>query len=134
MNRIHQYLTVCGVSFAQKGAVGLLDDDRLPHYLAEMKEEFRRRYEVWRNAFNGLDYVTLVPPGGAFYIFPDIRIPDMNARTFCEKCLREIRVAIVPGDVFGDRYDRCVRISYGRNLETQTEAAARLVEYIRKFV
>ena len=132
MNRIHQYLTVCGVSFAQKGVVGLLDDGRLSQYLAEMKEEFRRRYEVWRDAFRGLDCVTLVPPGGAFYLFPEIRIREMNARAFCEKCLREIKVAMVPGDVFGERYGRCVRISYGRDLETQKEAASRLINYIRK--
>jgi aminotransferase len=132
MNRIHQYLTVCGVSFAQKGVASMLDDPGLPGYLQEMNDEFRRRYEVWRDAFGGLECVTLVPPGGAFYIFPEFKIPGMDAARLCEMCLNDIQVAMVPGNIFGEKYVNCVRISYGRDLETQTGAASRLVDYIRK--
>lgn len=133
LNRIHQYLTVCGVSFAQKGAAKLLGDARLPKYLSEMNVEFRKRYQVWRDAFAGIDAVTLVPPGGAFYIFPEFRLGELSSREFCERCLKDIQVAMVPGDVFGEKYKKCARISYGRDMETQTEAAARLIEYIRHF-
>ena len=43
LNRVHQYLTVCGVAFAQKGAVGLLrHPQRLP-YLDEMRQAFYER-------------------------------------------------------------------------------------------
>lgn len=132
MNRIHQYLTICGVSFAQKGVASMLDDERLTGYLREMNHEFRKRYEVWRDAFQDLECVTLVPPGGAFYIFPEFNIPGMDAARFCDMCLNDIQVAMVPGNIFGEQYHKCVRISYGRNLETQKEAASRLVDYIRK--
>lgn len=132
MNRIHQYLTVCGVSFAQKGVASMLDDPRLPEYLKEMNDEFRRRYEVWRDAFGVLECVTLVPPGGAFYIFPEFNIPGMDAVRLCEMCLNDIQVAMVPGNIFGEQYVNCARISYGRDLGTQTGAASRLVDYIRK--
>ncbi|MBN1902445.1 pyridoxal phosphate-dependent aminotransferase, partial [Candidatus Sumerlaeota bacterium] len=132
MNRIHQYLTVCGVSFAQKGVASILDDPGLPEYLREMNAEFHRRYEVWRNAFQNLECVTLVPPAGAFYIFPEFNIPGMDAEQLCDRCLDDIQVAMVPGNIFGEQYSHCARISYGRDLDTQKEAASRLVEYIRK--
>ncbi len=131
MNRIHQYLTVCGVAFAQKGVSQLLDNEKLPAYLKEMNNAFRKRYEVWRDAFRGIDGATLVPPGGAFYIFPEFKLKQMTAREFCEQCLNDIQVAMVPGDVFGERYKNCVRISYGRDLKTQKKAANKLIEYLK---
>ena len=127
LNRVHQYLTVCGVSFAQRGAARMLSHPERQNYLEEMRAEFLKRYTVWRNAFADHPNVKLVPPQGAFYLFPRIDFNNMTAREFCHFMLEEHRVAMVPGDVFGAGFDRHIRISYGRDLETQREAAKRIV-------
>jgi aspartate/methionine/tyrosine aminotransferase len=126
MNRIHQYLTVCGVSFAQKGAASLLDRRDLSSYINEMREAFRLRYLVWRDALAGCPSVTLSTPGGAFYLFPRIDHKEFDDVKLCETLLEEIGVSVVPGRVFGPAYNKCIRISYGYDIESQKEAAKRL--------
>jgi len=130
LNRIHQYLTVCGVAFAQKGAVAALRSQRRQEYLSGMREAFQERRSVWQSAWTDCPGFQCVAPGGAFYLFPRIDFRGMNAREFCSFMLTEHQVAMVPGDVFGDAYDHYVRISFGRDLATQQAAAERLIEVI----
>jgi aspartate/methionine/tyrosine aminotransferase len=130
LNRVHQYLTVCGVPFAQKGAVRVLQHPERHAYLGEMRRAFSERLAVWRDALVGCPGAELEPPGGAFYVFPRIEYKGMSARQFCTYMLEEHQVAMVPGEVFGEDYSQCVRISYGRDLETQRTAARKLVEVL----
>jgi aspartate/methionine/tyrosine aminotransferase len=44
--------------------------------------------------------------------------------------LEKHHVAMVPGDIFGQDFGQHVRISYGRDLDTQRAAADRLVEVL----
>lgn len=131
MNRIHQYLTVCGVSFAQKGVTQLLSNSTLSDYFSEMQEAFHQRYQVWRNAFIDCPNITLVPPGGAFYIFPRIEYKGLNAVELSKTLLERIHVAVVPGNVFGEVYKNCIRVSYGLDLEIQKEAVKRLTAFLK---
>lgn len=131
LNRIHQYLTVCGVSFAQRGAAKMLRHPGRQAYLKELHAEFQERYMIWRDAFASLPNVKLSPPKGAFYLFPRIDYRGMMARDFCQFMLEKHNVAMVPGDVFGDDFNRYVRISYGRELETQHEAAKIIVSVLK---
>jgi len=130
LNRIHQYLTVCGVAFAQKGAVQALRGPRRQEYLAGMRKAFQDRRRIWQDAWADCSGFQCAAPGGAFYLFPRIDYRDMNAREFCNFMLDEHQVAMVPGDVFGDAYDHHVRISFGRDLSTQEAAAERLIGVI----
>ena len=127
LNRVHQYLTVCGVAFAQKGAVNILHHSQRQAYLAEMRQAFRERYLVWKEALADCPNVQFVPPGGAIYIFPRIEYKGMTGREFCEFMLTEHQVALLPGDIFGVGYEQYVRISYGRDVETQRAAASRML-------
>lgn len=127
LNRVHQYLTVCGVAFAQKGADGLLRHPQRQVYLDELRQVFYERYAVWRDAFANCPGVHLVPPGGAFYVFPRIEHKEMSGREFCKYMLEEHQVAMVPGEIFGVGYTQHLRISYGGDIETQRAAATRVV-------
>ena len=123
LNRVHQYLTVCGVPFAQKGAMEVLRNSMLPEYHEKMRAAFRERYNVWCEALEDCPGVEFYRPGGAFYFFPKIILPEMDGQGFCMRMLKEYGLAIVPGDVFGVGYDQHVRIAYGGSLEIQKGAA-----------
>lgn len=126
LNRIHQYLTVCGTAFAQKGAANVLRHPERQAYLSELRRAFAGRYAVWRTAFDDCPTVQLVSPGGAIYIFPKIEYKGMTGEEFCNYMLEEHQVAMIPGHIFGYDFSRHVRISYGGTLETQQVAAAKL--------
>jgi aspartate/methionine/tyrosine aminotransferase len=128
LNRIHQYLTVCGVSFAQKGAVSLFNNQYRHEYLKEMKKGFSEKLNIWLASLKGIPEIDLVVPKGAFYLFPKINYKNMSGREFCEFMLEKHGVAMVPGDVFGEVYSSHIRISYGGEIETQKRAIQKFIE------
>jgi aminotransferase len=130
LNRVHQYLTVCGVPFAQRGLLASLADTRLPAYLRDMRAEFRARAEVWSRALEGVAGVEVLNPDGAFYLFPRIRFRGFDDHALCAHMLEEHGLAMVPGSVFGVGCAGHVRISYGLGMEIQRTAAARLAEVL----
>lgn len=69
-------------------------------------------------------------PGGAFYIYTNISKAGMKAPAFCETLLREGRVLLFPGSMFGDENDVYVRISYLQPLQRIEEAIERMARVI----
>jgi aminotransferase len=50
-------------------------------------------------------------PGGAFYVYTNVSHTGLKAGAFCEALLREARVLVFPGTLFGDPGDSHIRIS-----------------------
>lgn len=130
LNRVHQYLTVCGTAFAQKGAAALFADPSRDRYLADMKAAFEKRLMPWVQTFRENLNFQFSPPSGAFYIFPKVNFNGMTATEFCHHALHEAHVAMVPGTVFGDEFSQYVRISYGLDIPVQEKAAHQLLQLL----
>ena len=64
-------------------------------------------------------------PEGAFYVFPDIRSTGLSSEEFCKRLIYSERVAIVPGNAFGECGEGFVRVAYS-NLQIA-------MDYIRIF-
>jgi aminotransferase len=71
-------------------------------------------------------------PGGAFYIYTNVSSTGMGAAEFCERLLREARVLLMPGALFGDDTDVYTRISLLQPLDRIMEAAERMKTFIVK--
>ena len=56
-------------------------------------------------------------PGGAFYVFPDIRKTGLSSKDFAMKLLEEEGVAAVPGTAFGESGEGFLRCCYATSLE-----------------
>jgi aminotransferase len=69
-------------------------------------------------------------PAGAFYIYTNISRIGLPAPQFCESLLREARVLIFPGRMFGDDNDHYIRISYVQPLERIVEAVDRIGAFV----
>ena len=65
-------------------------------------------------------------PQGTFYVFPSIRSTGMTSGEFCEALLTEQKVAVVPGDAFGQSGEGYVRISYSYSVDHLIEALRRI--------
>ena len=61
-------------------------------------------------------------PGGAFYVFPNIKGTGMNGSEFANKCLHEAGVAIVPGTAFGKFAKDYVRFSFAASKDNISQA------------
>ena len=86
----------------------------------------RRRDDVYaRLKAMGMD-VKL--PDGAFYIYPSVAQYGMDADTFCERLMREGKLALIPSSCFGGKDH--VRISYCYDDNTLREGMDRLERFI----
>ena len=70
-------------------------------------------------------------PEGAFYVFPCIKSTGMTSEEFCEELLNEQKVAVVPGNAFGESGEGFIRVSYAYSLKHLMEALKRIEIFIR---
>lgn len=127
MLKIHQYAIMCSPTISQYAAVEAMEN--CDGEVAKMVNEYniRRRWIV--NAFNeiGLD---CFEPMGAFYVFPSIKSTGMTSQQFCEDLLYKHKVAVVPGDAFGECGEGHIRVSYAYSLKHLMDAIERIKLYL----
>jgi aspartate aminotransferase len=68
--------------------------------------------------------VSLHPPEGAFYAFPDLSAHGLDSVTLCNRLLDEVGLAVVPGAAFGE--DRCIRLSCAASKQAIDDGLERL--------
>ena len=74
--------------------------------------------------------LTCFEPKGAFYVFPDIRSTGLTSNEFCERFLREERVAVIPGSAFGPGGEGFVRACYAASMKDISEAITRMDNFL----
>ena len=82
---------------------------------------------------NGLENVRgfkVTRPGGAFYVFPNIKEMGMSSFDFAMKLLTEARVAVVHGGGLGQSGEGHVRISFSVSDDTIREALRRITGWV----
>ena len=113
-------------SFAQSGATAAIEGSR--DCVREMAASYNLRRKLLIDGLQALPGITLVPPRGAFYAFPQLPEGCGDSVSFCTRALEEEGLAIVPGGAFGD--DRCVRLSCAVSRETITDGISRLARLL----
>lgn len=124
-------LSISAATPSQFAALAALTgpQDAVDMMLAEYTE--RRAYLMRTLKDMGLSYGF---PGGAFYIYTNISPTGLQAPAFCETLLKEGRVLLFPGSMFGDEDDIYVRISYLQPLPRIEEAVERMAQVISQGV
>lgn len=129
MYKVHQFAIMCSPTTAQYAAIEALrnaDED-----VERMVKEYNRRRKVLLKGFReaGLECFEAL---GAFYLFPCIKSTGMTSSEFCEKLLMQEKVAVVPGDAFGECGEGFVRVCYSRSMDDIIEAVSRIKRFVEK--
>ncbi|MGA2160831.1 MAG: aminotransferase class I/II-fold pyridoxal phosphate-dependent enzyme [Methanoregula sp.] len=125
--KIHQYVMLCAPVMGQVGALEALrsaEDDK-----TSMVNEYRLRRNMFVAGLNRIGLSCHVPEG-AFYAFPSAKGSGLSDVEFAERLLREQRVAVVPGSVFGCGGDYHLRCAYAVSRKELTEALGRIETFI----
>ena len=130
MLKIHQYAMMCASTMAQYGAIEALKNGRQD--IETMKKSYRRRRNYFVASLNEIG-LPCHNPGGAFYAFPSVKLTGLTSQEFAERLLLEEKVAVVPGDVFGESGEGYVRCSYASSLEQLQEAIKRMERFVKQF-
>ena len=127
LTKLHQFGIMSAPTVSQYAAIeAMRNGDR---DIEHMREEYdsRRRYLVENLRRIGL---SCFEPKGAFYVFPDIRSTGLTSNEFCERFLREERVAVIPGSAFGPGGEGFVRACYAASMKDISEAITRMDNFL----
>ena len=95
----------------------------------KMIDTYDSRRRLILNGFRSLG-CECFEPNGAFYIFPSIKQTGLSSEEFCERLIKEQKVAVVPGTAFGPSGEGYVRVSYSYS----TDYIKRALEKIGQFL
>jgi len=127
MMKIHQYCMLCAPIMSQMAGIEALKMG------ANAYEEMRQSYEQRRNLIvsrlNGMG-LHCFNPGGAFYVFPDIRPTGLGSKDFAIRLLEKKSVAVVPGSAFGAAGEGFVRCCYA----TAPDLIVKAMDLMEEFV
>jgi len=96
-----------------------------------MKHEYDLRRRLFVTGLNRIG-MTCFEPKGAFYAFPSIESLGLRSEEFAERLLKDQKVAVVPGTVFGPNGEGFLRCSYATSREELIEALDRMERFVEK--
>ncbi len=100
--------------------------------LNEMISVFKRRRDRIVEEINKIPKLSCRVPKGAFYLFVNIKETGLSSGEFAERLLKEAKVAVVPGDGFGEEGTGYVRMSYVISEENILKGTQRMREFVNK--
>jgi aspartate aminotransferase len=108
----------------------------------KMRRKFAERAELIHGKITAMPGVKCPKPTGAFYVFPDVSAhfgkssPNgkkiASALTFAEALLEDAKVAVVPGEDFGEIARNHVRLSFACSEQNITEGCKRIDGWLRQ--
>lgn len=125
--KIHQYVIMCSPTISQYAAVEALQ--HCDREVRNMVAEYNIRRRLLVESFNKMG-LTCFNPEGAFYVFPCIKSTGLSSEEFCERLLESQKVAVVPGNAFGQSGEGFIRVSYAYSLKHLMEALRRIQAFI----
>ena len=119
MNLLLQTTSSCVSPFIQRAGIEAITGDQ--QHVKKMIKEYEVRRELLVAGLNSISGISCLKPGGAFYVFPNIKRTGMSDNEFVEFALKKANVAILPGSSFGvcgkDYVRFCYAISQDRIIE-----------------
>jgi aminotransferase len=130
MTKVHQYTMLCAPIIAQMAAIEALRTGEAA--VTEMVADYDRRRRVMVKGLNDIG-LACFEPKGAFYCFPSVKVTGLSSEEFAEKLLIEEKVAVVPGQAFGESGEGYVRCCYATALADIEEALRRMGRFVERY-
>ncbi|MEW5721743.1 MAG: pyridoxal phosphate-dependent aminotransferase [Thermodesulfobacteriota bacterium] len=126
MEKLMEHM-VSGVSaVAQRAALAALTGPR--DCIRRMLAEYDRRRALVYEGLNNIEGLSCLNPEATFYAFPNIKRLGLSSWDLAKYLVREHRVALVPGSIFGRNGEGYLRLSFAAGTERLEEGLRRLKE------
>lgn len=132
MNKIHQFTTMSAGTTSQVAALEALTSPVRDEEIEVMRKEYDERRKIMVDGFQnmGLD---VTEPEGAFYVFPSVKKTGLTSMEFCNRLLQEQKVAVIPGDAFGNCAQGYVRCSYAYSKDIIRQCLDKIAVFVSRF-
>ena len=129
MTKLHQFAIMSAPTNSQYAAIDALRNG--DYDIQKMKKDYDMRRRFALKGFNDIG-LECFEPKGAFYMFPCIKSTGLSSEEFCERLIKAKRVAVVPGNAFGDCGEGFIRVSYCYSIDNIKEAIRRIGEFVEE--
>lgn len=140
METFQGHTTSNACTLSQHAALAALQQDD-GQFIRDVKAVLEQRLRIAMRIVGSMNEITCAPANGAFYLFLNVaqklgkayrgqQISDVGK--LCELMLREVKVAVVPGDAFGDPTG--LRVSYAIETSQVEEGLQRISLFLSNIV
>jgi len=115
----------CTASFTQVAGLEAINGPQ--EQVEKVAAEYQRRRDVLVNGLNEIPGVKCQTPGGAFYVFPNVKTFGKSSDWLANFLLEEAGVALLSGTSFGANGEGYLRLCFAnpmRNIQTALEHIA----------
>ncbi len=126
--KIHQYSALCVATFSQYAAIEALKNGAPD--LKKMKSSYEQRRLFFTEAMTKMGLHTALSDG-AFYCFSDIRSTGLSSIEFATQLLKQEKVAVVPGDAFGEEGQGYIRSCVATKASDLKIALTRISRFVK---
>ena len=127
--KLLSYNAICPPIFSQYAAAEGLRNGW--GEVEKMRVNYQQRRNLMYKAFIDMG-LPCVEPEGAFYMFPDIRSTGMSSEDFATELIKKHKVAVVPGNVFGDAGEGFIRCCYATDINKIKIALERIADMVHE--
>jgi aspartate/methionine/tyrosine aminotransferase len=127
----HQVSGVTAV--AQRAALAAITGPQ--DCVKEMLGEYKKRRVLVHKGLNEIEGISCLPPEATFYAFPNISEVGLSSWDLAKYLVREHKVALIPGSIFGRNGEGYLRLSFAASEEELKEGLSRIkagVDVIRE--
>jgi aspartate/methionine/tyrosine aminotransferase len=124
MEKLMEHMVSGVTAVAQRAALAAISGSQA--CVAEMVRAYQRRRKIIYDGLNAINGVSCILPESTFYAFPNISGFGLTSWELAKYLVKEHRVAVVPGSIFGNNGEGYIRISFAMNSQILKEGISRI--------
>ncbi|MDE5872325.1 MAG: aminotransferase class I/II-fold pyridoxal phosphate-dependent enzyme, partial [Lachnospiraceae bacterium] len=128
MGLLLQTTSSCVPSFIQQAGIEAIRGDQ--SQVKQMMAEYKKRRDILVAGLNEIDKIECLNPGGAFYVFPNIKATGLTSAEFTKRLLEEAKVGVCSGRDFGEAGEGYIRLCYATSEDEIIEGIRRIKEFV----
>lgn len=110
-------------SISQLAAITAFDCEQ---YVEYMVQEYQKRRDYLYEGLKSIRCINCHKPEGTFYTFFKVDYKGMNSFELADYMLEKANILAVPGDVYGEGGEKCIRFTFATSMEDIKIALKRL--------
>jgi aspartate/methionine/tyrosine aminotransferase len=124
MEKLMEHMVSGVTAVAQRAALAAIEGSQ--DCVRDMVAIYDKRRHIVYDGLNSIDGIRCLKPESTFYAFPNISSFGLSSWDFAKYLVKEHKVAVVPGNIFGKAGEGYVRISFAASIEQLKEGLARI--------
>jgi aspartate/methionine/tyrosine aminotransferase len=124
MEKLMEHMVSGVTAVAQRAALAAITAP--PDCVQEMVATYDKRRHLVHEGLNAIDGIHCLKPESTFYAFPNISSTGLSAWDLAKYLVKEYKVAVVPGSIFGRAGEGYVRLSFAAGRQQLEEGIARM--------